>query len=149
MKLLLVCNPGGHYSDMLKLEKFWSEHNREWVTYRHFHTKNLNHQEKVYWVTMQEARMLGRAVVNFFKALCILRYSRPDLIVTTGASLAVPFIYASKFFRIKSIFIETIARPNNLSLSAKLVYYLVDELYVQSPECLQHYPKTVYKGIIV
>ena len=148
MKILLVCNPGGHLTDMLSLEKFWSNHEREWVTYRHFHTEKLSRKEKVYWVKMQEARMLIRAIINFFNALLILRKSKPDLVVSTGASLAVPFILASKLYKIKTIFIETIGRPDDLSLSAKLVYNIVDELYVQWPECLERYPKALYRGII-
>lgn len=148
MKLLLVCNPGGHFSTMMGLKKFWSAHTREWVTYPKFDTRHLAGEEQVHWVNLQEARMLGRAVWNFLKALLIIRKSRPDLVISTGASLAVPFILASKLYGIKTIFIESISRSSRLSLSGKLVYNLVDELYVQWPECQERYPKAQYKGIV-
>lgn len=148
MKLLLVCNPGGHFSTMMGLKDFWSTYPREWVTYPKFDTQNLRGKEQVYWVELQEARMLGKACVNFFKALIILRKSQPDLVVSTGASLAVPFLLASKVFGIKTIFIESISRSGDLSLSGKLVYYLVDEFYVQWPECVERYPKAQYKGVV-
>ncbi|MEO1560085.1 MAG: UDP-N-acetylglucosamine--LPS N-acetylglucosamine transferase, partial [Cyanobacteria bacterium J06632_19] len=32
MKLLLVCTSGGHFSTMRRLESFWSNHERVWVT---------------------------------------------------------------------------------------------------------------------
>jgi UDP-N-acetylglucosamine:LPS N-acetylglucosamine transferase len=148
MRLLLICNPGGHFATMMGLKEFWSRHYREWVTYPKFDTEQLKGQEIVHWVIMQEARMLGRALVNFCHALFILYQSKPDLVISTGASLAVPFIYASKLFGIKTVFIESISRSQVLSLSGKLVYYAVDEFYVQWPECLERYPKAKYKGLI-
>ena len=148
MKLLLVCNPGGHFSTMMGLKKFWSVYPREWVTYAKFDTLKLCDNELVYWVEMQEARMVGKAFLNFFKALFILRKSQPDLVISTGASLAVPFILASKLFGIKTVFIESISRSSSLSLTGRLVYNLADEFYVQWPECVERYPKTQYKGVV-
>lgn len=147
-KLLLVCNPGGHFSTMMGLKKFWSAYSREWVTYPNFNTRQLSNQELVHWVAMQEARMPLRTSVNFFKALFILHNSQPDLVISTGASLAVPFILASKMFGIKTVFIESISRSNSLSLSGRLVYNLADEFYVQWPECVERYPKAQYRGIV-
>lgn len=149
MKLLLVCNPGGHFSTMMGLRKFWSIYSREWVTYPQFDTNQLNGKELVHWVIMQEARMFLRACVNFVLALFILSKSRPDLVLSTGAGLAVPFILASKLFGIKTVFIESCSRSNSLSLSGRIVYYLADEFYVQWPECVKLYPKAQYKGVVV
>lgn len=149
MKLLLVCNPGGHFATMMGLKNFWSAYPREWVTYPKFDTRQLCGEEIVHWVAMQEARMVGRASLNFFKALFILRKSKPDLVLSTGASLAVSFIFASKLLGIKTVFIESISRSSDLSLSGKLVYYLVDEFYVQWSECTKRYPKVQFKGIVV
>ena len=149
MKLLLVCNPGGHFSTMMGLKNFWSAYQREWVTYPKFDTQSLRENELVYWVEMQEARMLWKACVNFIKALIILRKSKPDLVLSTGASLAVPFLLASKLFGIKTVFIESISRSSELSLTGRLVYSLADEFYVQWPECVERYPKAEYKGVVV
>lgn len=148
MKLLLVCNPGGHFSTMMGLKNFWSGYSREWVTYPKFDTEALRENETVYWVEMQEARMLIRACINFIKALFILRKSRPDLVISTGAGLAVPFLLASKLFGIKTVFIESISRSSGLSLSGKILYNLVDEFYVQWPECVERYPKAQYRGVV-
>jgi UDP-N-acetylglucosamine:LPS N-acetylglucosamine transferase len=148
MKLLLVCNPGGHFSTMMGLKNFWCAYQREWVTYPKYDTQTGLEKELVYWVKMQEARMLGRACINFAKAVSILRKSKPDLVLSTGAGLAVPFILASKLFGIKTVFIESISRSNSLSLTGKLVYNLVDEFYVQWPECVERFPKAQYRGVV-
>ena len=148
MRLLLVCNPGGHFSTMMGLKEFWSVHYREWVTYQKFDTDRLRRQEIVHWVIMQEARMFGRAVINFFHALFIIYQSKPDLVVSTGASLAVPFIFASKLLGIRTVFVESITRATVLSLSGKLVYYVADDFYVQWPEFLESLPKAKYQGVV-
>lgn len=149
MKLLLVCNPGGHFSTMMGLKKFWSQHQREWVTYSRFDTEALRGKEKVHWVIMQEARMLGRALINFVVALFILYKSKPDLVISTGAGLAVPFIYASKLLGIKTAYVESISRSEVLSLSGKLVYKIVDDFYVQWPDVVERYNKALYKGVVM
>ncbi|MEM1368318.1 MAG: UDP-N-acetylglucosamine--LPS N-acetylglucosamine transferase, partial [Cyanobacteria bacterium P01_H01_bin.15] len=88
MKLLLVCNPGGHFSTMMGIKQFWKKHDREWVSYRKYDTEQLQGRELVHWVMMQEARMFLRACVNFVKAIKIIRKVRPDMVVSTGAGLA-------------------------------------------------------------
>lgn len=148
MKILLVCNPGGHFSTMMGLKKFWYGHEREWATYLNFDTEKLQNKEVVHWVLMQEARMLGRALINFFLALVILHKSKPNLMISTGAGLAVPFILAGKIIGVKSVYVESISRSSSLSLSGKLVYNLVDEFYVQWPSCIKRYPKAKYRGIV-
>jgi beta-1,4-N-acetylglucosaminyltransferase len=149
MKLLLVCNPGGHFSTMMGLKKFWSNYDREWVTYSKFDTNFLKDQEIVHWVSMQEARMVGRAFINFIKAFFILYKSHPDIVISTGASLSVPFIFAAKLLDIKTVYIESISRSGVLSLSGQLVYNIVDEFYVQWPNFSERYPKVKYQGIVV
>jgi UDP-N-acetylglucosamine:LPS N-acetylglucosamine transferase len=148
MKLLLVCNPGGHFSTMLGLKKFWSLHDREWATYYKCDTQQLEDREKVHWVIKQESREWGRALINLYHAFGIIQKSRPDLVVSTGASLAVPFILISKLFGIRSIFVESISRTKELSMSGKLVYYLADEIFVQWPDCTKSFPKAQFKGVV-
>lgn len=150
MKLLLVCNPGGHFATMYALRKFWSQHSRTWVTYRHFDTLELENQgEVVCWVLKQEAREGLRALINFVQAIGIIWRKRPELLISTGAGLAVPFIAAAKLLGVRTVFIESISRTRELSLSGKLVYPLVDELYVQWPECRKRYPRSQYRGVVL
>ncbi len=149
MKLLLVCNPGGHFSTMMGLKSFWSAHEREWVSYQKSDTEEKLSHEKVHWVTPQEGRDLLRATINFFKAVSILRSSKPELIISTGASMSVPFLLAGRLFGIQTMFIESISRSEQLSLSGRLLYRLVDDFYVQWPECAKRYPKAQYRGVVL
>jgi hypothetical protein len=49
---------------------------------------------------------------------------------------------------IRFMYIESISRSKDLSLSGKLVYPLCDELYVQWPKLSQKYPKAVFAGYV-
>ena len=61
--------------------------------------------------------------------------------MSTGAGVAVPFIILAKFLGIKTAFIESFTRVQELSLSARLVLPFLDALYVQWEELAAKYSK--------
>ena len=66
MRLITCLQPRGTLCDHDGVKRILVGHYREWVTYSKFDTERLRRQEIVHWVIMQEARMLGRAIINFF-----------------------------------------------------------------------------------
>lgn len=148
MKLLLVCSQGGHFATMTGLRKFWSAHPREWVTHHSSDTAKLISQEVVHYLPNQKSRSILATILNFFLAFRILWRARPDMIVTTGAAVGVSFIFAGRLLGIRSIFVDSISRVNDLSLSARLVYPLISEVYVQWESCGKHRAKAHYEGAV-
>ncbi len=146
MKLLLVCTSGGHFATMRSLESFWSHHERTWVCDRKADTEVLTDTERVYWLPYQAPRDWLAMVKNLGATLKILRQERPDLVISTGASVAVNFCLASKILGLKFAYVESISRSHNLSLSGRLIYWMCDEFYVQWPELCKKYPRTTFKG---
>jgi beta-1,4-N-acetylglucosaminyltransferase len=61
--------------------------------------------------------------------------------LTTGAGVAVPFLIVGKLLGSQTIFIESITRVQQLSLSARLVLPFLDVLYVYWPQLKIRYPK--------
>ncbi len=149
MKLLLVCTNGGHFATMQSLKNFWCVHEREWVTHRSADTLAIEAKEKVHFVHRQDSRDLPNLLRNVLPAYRILRSVKPDLIVSTGASVAVPFFYFGKLLGIRTLFIESISRVERPSLSGRLVYPFADEFYVQWEECARRYPKAQYRGMVL
>jgi beta-1,4-N-acetylglucosaminyltransferase len=148
MKLMLVCTSGGHFSTMKSLEKFWKQHDRVWVTdYKH-DTASLANSEKAYWLSFQAPRDLLAFAKNLPETFRIIEREKPDLVVSTGASIAVNFAIAAKLSGCKYMFIESLSRPRRLSMSGKLVYLLCDELYVQWPDISKRYKKAIYAGCV-
>jgi beta-1,4-N-acetylglucosaminyltransferase len=143
MKILLVCSSGGHFAGMMRLKKFWGRNERTWVTFRNPSTEGDLQGEKVWWAFSPTNRNLVNLVRNFFLAIFVLLKERPDLVVTTGAGVAVPFLFLARLLGAKAAFVESITRVKSLSLSARLVSPFA-EVYVQWPELHQNYPKTIY-----
>jgi beta-1,4-N-acetylglucosaminyltransferase len=146
MKLLLVCTSGGHFATMRSLEPFWSHHEHVWVCDRKTDTEILTETEQVYWLPYQAPRNLLAAVKNLGATVRILRRERPDVVLSTGASVAVNFCLMAKLLGVRFAYVESISRSRNLSLSGRLVYWFCDEFYVQWPELCKKYPKSRFKG---
>ena len=50
---------------------------------------------------------------------------------------------------VKLVYVESICRVKTLSLTAKILYYVVDRLIVQWPDLYEKYERAVYLGRIV
>lgn len=131
---------------MRSLHPFWLSHDRIWITDRQKDTLMLAKNEKKHWLPYQGPRDVLALILNIPKTFKILRLEKPDIIISTGASIAINFAFIAKFLGIRFIYIESISRDKELSLSGRLVYLICDEFYVQWPELCQKYPKAVFKG---
>ena len=80
--------------------------------------------------------------------LKILRKEKPDLIVSSGAAVAVPFFYLGKVFGAKTIYIEVFDRINKPTVTGKMVYPIADKFIVEWEEMKTVYPKAVNLGSI-
>ena len=148
MKLMLVCTSGGHFATMRSLKKFWSQHERVWVTDYKADTLAIEDLEKVHWLPYQGPRDLKAFARNLLPSIKLVRDEKPDLIVSTGANIAVNFAIAAKLSGVNFMFIECLSRSTELSLTGKLVYPMCDELYVQWPNLTKQYRKAVFTGQI-
>jgi UDP-N-acetylglucosamine:LPS N-acetylglucosamine transferase len=131
---------------MKGLKSFWSLHERVWVSDRQKDTTVLDKGEKVHWLPYQAPRDVLAILRNLPKTFRILYQEKPDVVISTGASLAINFAFIAKLMGIKFIFIESISRSQELSVSGKLVYPISDEFYVQWPELCEKYDKVVFRG---
>lgn len=147
MKILLVCTSGGHFATMKGLQSFWQAHDRVWVTHKGADTRILEEWgERVHWIPYQAPRNGVQLVKNLGRTWHILKCESPDLIISTGASVAVNFGYFSKLMGKRLIFVESVSRSSRLSLSGRMVYPICDDFYVQWPELAKRYEKAVFRG---
>jgi beta-1,4-N-acetylglucosaminyltransferase len=80
-------------------------------------------------------------VPNLFRnlrlAARVLREERPSAILTTGAGVAVPFAWLGRLFGVPTVYVESLTRIEELSLSARMIAPVADRLYAQWPELAQ------------
>ena len=141
MKILLISSTGGHFNALCQLSSFWENHERSWVTFKNATTELTLAQEKVYWAYGPTNRNLPNLVRNLHLAMQVLQQEQPDIVITTGAGVAVPFIMLAKAWGIKTAFIESYTRVTDLSLSAKLTLPFLDNLYVHWASLRYKYPQ--------
>ena len=146
MKILLVCTSGGHFSTMQSLKKFWESHDRVWITDCQSDTEILKATEKVHWLPYQAPRDTLAFLKGIYPAFQIILKEKPDIVMSTGASVAVNFGLISKILGYKFVYIESISRSQDLSLSGKMVYLLSERFYVQWPTLTASYRKALFKG---
>ena len=71
---------------------------------------------------------------------------KPDVVITTGAGIVVFFCLFAKLLGAKLIFIESMARVERPSLTARFLYPFSDLFIVQWPDLLEYFPKAKYMG---
>jgi len=131
---------------MRSLMEFWRRHDRFWITFPKSDTETLLAGEKRYWAHFPTNRNLKNFFRNLFLAATVLVRERPELILTTGAAVGIPFVYVGKVLGITTVYVESLTRVEDLSLSGKLVYPFVDSLLVQWPEVAGKYHRAQFRG---
>jgi beta-1,4-N-acetylglucosaminyltransferase len=147
MKILLVSSSGGHFAGMLQLKTFWQSHERVWTTFKTDDVEEILEGERRYWAFSPTNRHILNLIRNGFLALIILLKERPDMVLSTGAGVAVPFLVLGKLLGAQTLFIESLTRTNELSLSARLVLPFA-QVYVQWAKLQEKYPQTFYRGVV-
>lgn len=148
MKICLVGSSGGHLTHLYMLKPFWKNKKRFWVTFDKEDARSMLKREKVYSCYYPTNRSLKGLIINTIIAFRVLRKEKPDLIISSGAAVAVPFFYLGKLLGAKLIYIEVFDRINKPTLSGKMVYPIVDKFIVEWEEMKQIYPKAVNLGSI-
>ena len=148
LKICLVGSSGGHLTHLYMLKPLWKDKNRFWVTFDKEDARSLLKDEKVYPCYFPTNRNIKNLIRNTFLAIRVLKKEKPDLIISSGAAVAVPFFYLGKLFGTKTIYIEVFDRITKPTLTGKLVYPVTDRFIVQWEEMKKVYPKAINFGSI-
>jgi UDP-N-acetylglucosamine:LPS N-acetylglucosamine transferase len=91
---------------------------------------------------------LKALIINTKLAWTVLRKEKPDLIISSGAAVAVPFFYLGKLFGAKTVYIEVFDRIDKPTITGKMVYPVTDRFVVEWEEMKKVYPKAINLGSI-
>jgi UDP-N-acetylglucosamine:LPS N-acetylglucosamine transferase len=87
---------------------------------------------------------------SFLRIFVLLKKENPDIIISTGAEIAIPVFIIGKLMRIKMVYIESWCRVKTKSGAGRIAYYLADVFLVQWPGLLKLYGKKArYEGAII
>lgn len=71
---------------------------------------------------------------------------KPDIVISTGAGVVVFFCIFAKLLGAKLIFLESMARAEKPTLTARFLYPFADLFIVQWPNLLEYFPRAQFKG---
>ena len=147
MKICIAGSTGGHLLQLLQLSQIYSKHNHFFLTFKRPMSESLAKKEKVFFIKDPGKNPLN-LLINIFQTLSIFIKQQPDVVISTGAGVAVPICYIAKIFGKKVIFIESFSRVHEPSLSGIFVHPIADLFIVQWKPLLKFYKKAVYGGSI-
>ena len=147
-----VCVPtssGGHLTHMRMLMPVLGRaKDRFWVTFDKEDANTALAGERVYHCCFPTNRNVRNTVRNTALAVRVLRRERPDLIISSGAAIAVPFFVVGKLLGAKTVYVEVFDRVDAPTLTGRLVRRFTDLFVVQWPEMESVYPGSVDLGSI-
>ena len=146
MKIAFVGSSGGHLTHLYQLKDFWKNKKRFWVTFDKEDARSLLEGEKMYPCYFPTNRNLFNLIRNIFVAFKVLFKEKPDIIISSGAAVAVPFFYIGKLMGKKLIFIEIYDRIDKPTLTGRLVHPITDLFIVQWEEQTKVYKNSINLG---
>jgi UDP-N-acetylglucosamine:LPS N-acetylglucosamine transferase len=146
MRVLLVCSSGGHLAQLHVLRDWWSKHDREWVTFGTDDARFLLAEEATTWCYSPTTRNVKNLLRNTALAWAVLRRYNPDVVVSTGAAVSVPFIFLGRLMGVRTAFLEVYDRITLPTLSGRLCAPVADLFMLQWPEQLAIYPRGTVVG---
>ncbi len=149
MKLCLVCSSGGHLLELFRMRSAWEGIDHFWVTFDGPDSRCLLEKEQVIFGYCPTNRNFLNLLRNTWVAVRTLKREKPGMILTTGAGIALPFVYIGKLMGIPTIYVESYTRISGFSLTGKLIYPIAEYFLVQWPELASRYRKAEYEGQVI
>lgn len=146
MKVGLIASHGGHLLQLQLLEKAFNGWETFFITYKGPTASRLSRRYLLNNIGRNPLRLTSAAR----KIFSILLREKPDVLVSTGAEIAIPAFYLAKLLKVKTIFIESISRIRTPSRTGRIVYPITDLFLVQSMSLLEKYGhKAKFYGAVI
>lgn len=148
-RVLLVCSTGGHLAQLVALRTWWEGHDRAWVTFDKADARSHLADERTWWAHHPTTRNLLNLARNLLLARRVLRAERPDVVVSNGAGVAVPFLYLARRRGIATVYVEVFDRVEAPTLTGRMCRPVTDLFCVQWAEQQRFYRGSVVIGPIL
>jgi UDP-N-acetylglucosamine:LPS N-acetylglucosamine transferase len=145
-RLLLVCSSGGHLLQLVTLRDAWQDYARAWVSFDKSDVRSLLSEERVVFAYGPTNRNVKNLIRNIGLAWQVVRSLRPEVIMTTGAGVAVPFAWVGRLHGARVVYVESFTRIDRPSLSCRMIAPVAERIYVQWPELARRMRRARFAG---
>ncbi len=145
-RVLLVCSSGGHLAQLLQLRPWWEHHERQWVTFDLADARSKLEGEAMVAAHHPTTRNVANTLRNATLAWSVLGRFRPDVVVSNGAGVALPFFALARTRGIPTVYVEVYDRVDSRTLTGRLCRPLSSRFLVQWPEQQELYRRSTLIG---
>ncbi|MDN3920853.1 glycosyl transferase [Roseateles violae] len=146
-RVLLVASGGGHWVQLLRIRQAWADMDIAYVTVQESYRSQVADGRfyRVTDATRWDRWKLLRMIAEM--ALIVLR-ERPDVVITTGAAPGVAALRLGKWFGARTVWIDSIANVEAMSMSGQKVRAFAD-LWLTQWEHLARDEGPRYEGAVL
>lgn len=117
IKVLAVASSGGHFIQLLRLTPSFKGTNLRFISTKSDLKNEVS--EHLYVVTDANLTEKLKLFIMFLQTAWIIIKFRPDVVISTGAGPGFAAIFFGKIFRAKTIWVDSIANFQEMSVSGK------------------------------
>ncbi|MCP3992952.1 MAG: UDP-N-acetylglucosamine--LPS N-acetylglucosamine transferase [Actinomycetia bacterium] len=133
-RVLLVSSAGGHLSQLMELRPWWRHHGRHWVTFDLPDAESKLRGEEVITAHHPTTRNIPNLIRNFGLAHRVLTDYRPEVVISTGAGVALPFFVVARAMKIPTVYLEVYDRIDSRTVTGRLCLPFTTAFLTQWPE---------------
>lgn len=146
IKVAVACSPGGHMVQVRQLSSVYEKYEFFYFTFNGEVADELRKKYKVRSIpNIVRYNPLSWVYGLILSIYWVLR-ERPDVVISTGAGITVFFCVFAKVFGAKLIFLESMAKVEKPTLTARMLYPFSDLFLVQWPGLLKYFSKAKFVG---
>lgn len=147
-RVLLIASGGGHWIELARLAAAFRHCDCQFVST----TPNLAAPvgERAVWQVTDSSRDSTLTMLSTIREIWrVLHRFRPDMVVSTGAAPGAIALYIAKFMGLRTIWIDSIANSDELSMSGRMVRFAADLWLTQWPHLAQTTGRLQYFGRVL
>jgi len=144
--ICIACSTGGHMVQVKQIAPVYEKYDHFYFTFRDGVAEEMKKTSRVHAIpNIVRHNPLSWVTGAVLSARAVL-LERPDVVISTGAGIVVFFCIFAKLLGAKLVFIESMARIERPTLTARFLYPFSDLFIVQWPGLLEYFPRAKFVG---
>lgn len=131
MTLLAVATLGGHWTQLLRMTKELERHHSVTYVSTNADCAKMVGDNDFYVIDDFSRWNPARIIPAYFHAKKIIKKVSPDAVITTGAAPGLMVLMAARMAGIKTIWVDSIANAESLSMSGKIASHFASTTFTQ------------------
>lgn len=136
-------------NELLKLADSWRGYDTFCITTVDVVREKLQKYGNVYVIGECNREHLFRVILVLVRCIKVILRERPDVLISTGASVGCMACFLGKLLGARVIWIDSITNVERISLSGRMVRYIADLFLVQWKELAEQYSNVEYLGTVI